>query len=61
MAEQTLESPTHLDIIDTSELPLPSLATLPESALKDALLEVIDVTRRGRRTDAGGFNNGMAG
>ncbi|WP_395104705.1 hypothetical protein [Actinomadura sp. SCN-SB] len=57
MTEQTLRSRTHLDTIDTSHLSIPALSALPETALKQALMDVFDVTREDRLACAGGFGN----
>ncbi|GAA3954074.1 hypothetical protein GCM10023085_40740 [Actinomadura viridis] len=57
MAEQTFESRTDFDPIDTSDLTLTLLDPLPESALKHALVEVMDLTRPRPGAQGGGFIN----
>jgi hypothetical protein len=56
LAQRTSAGTGHIEPVDTSALSLPSLATLPDTALKDALADVLDRTRA--RQYGGGFDNG---
>ncbi|GLZ08568.1 hypothetical protein Acsp03_60340 [Actinomadura sp. NBRC 104412] len=61
MTEQTLASGAHIDTIDTSHLSIPRLSALPETVLKQTLLDALDVTREDRPALNGGFGNKIRG